>query len=308
MKLHIDTDMGGDIDDLCALAMALNWPGVEILGVTTVADHKGKRGGYVRYALGLAGRDDIEVATGADVSLGCYRDRPELPDEARYWPEPISPALTPLDDALDLLARNIDRGAIIAAIGPYTNLALLERRCPGILRRANLFLMGGYVHPPRPGFPDWSPETGYNVQVDVQSAELVFQTSRPTLITLAETAETALRRAHLPALRGAGPLARLIAHQAEVFDTEENTRARYSHAFPNVPEDSINFQHDGLACAIALGWSDGVEIAEIPLVTEVRDGWLYQTIGESGSPARVVTRANGAEFSEFWLRTVLGER
>jgi hypothetical protein len=26
LKLHLDTDLGGDIDDLCALAMVLNWP------------------------------------------------------------------------------------------------------------------------------------------------------------------------------------------------------------------------------------------------------------------------------------------
>jgi hypothetical protein len=25
-KLNVDTDIGGDIDDLCALAMVLNWP------------------------------------------------------------------------------------------------------------------------------------------------------------------------------------------------------------------------------------------------------------------------------------------
>ena len=25
-KIHLDTDLGGDIDDLCALAMLLKWP------------------------------------------------------------------------------------------------------------------------------------------------------------------------------------------------------------------------------------------------------------------------------------------
>ncbi|MCX6029078.1 MAG: hypothetical protein NT169_07215 [Chloroflexi bacterium] len=31
LKLHLDTDLGGDIDDLCALALVLNWPDKEIL-------------------------------------------------------------------------------------------------------------------------------------------------------------------------------------------------------------------------------------------------------------------------------------
>src|SRR5262249_60728543 len=133
-KLHIDTDLGGDIDDLCALAMVLNWPDAELLAVTTVAEHQGKRAGYVRYVLDLAGREDIPVAAGADVSLDCYRLWQGLPDEGVYWPEPVLPVPAGLDQALTLLERSIEQGAIIAAIGAFTNLALVEKRSPGILR------------------------------------------------------------------------------------------------------------------------------------------------------------------------------
>ncbi|MEP7190538.1 MAG: nucleoside hydrolase, partial [Roseiflexaceae bacterium] len=221
-KLHLDTDVGGDIDDLCALAMVLNWPDVELLAVTTNSDDQGRRAGYTRYALGLAGRADIAVAAGADVELGCYRVRPGFPDESSYWPEPIPPAPNPLDHALDLLERSIEQGAIIAAIGAYTNLALLEQRSPGILGQANLYLMGGSVFPPRAGFPAWGNDQDWNIQVDVQSAYSVFQHASPTLIPLSVTVETALRRASLPALRQAGPLAQLIARQAEAFAKESN--------------------------------------------------------------------------------------
>ena len=152
-KLHLDTDLGGDIDDLCALAMVLNWPEVELLAVTTNSDDQGRRAGYARYVLDLAGREAVAVAAGADASLGCYRVWPGLPDESVYWPEPVSPVSTPLDEALTLLERSIEQGAIIAAIGAFTNLALLEKRSPGILRHANLYLMGGYVFPPQVYFP-----------------------------------------------------------------------------------------------------------------------------------------------------------
>src|SRR5438105_2111974 len=167
LKLHLDTDVGGDIDDLCALALVLKWPGVELLAVTTVSDDEGRRAGCARYALALAGRDDVPVAAGADVALDCYRVRPGLPAEAAYWPEPVTPAPTPLAAALDLLERSIEQGATIVAIGPFTNLALLEKRAPGILHRARLFLMGGYVFPPRTGFPQMGNEDDWNVQVDV---------------------------------------------------------------------------------------------------------------------------------------------
>ena len=87
MKIHLDTDLGGDIDDLCALAMLLRWPGdVHFTGITTVAEAKGRRAGYVRYILGLEGKNEIPVAAGADVSQGFYRYA-ELgyPSEERYW-------------------------------------------------------------------------------------------------------------------------------------------------------------------------------------------------------------------------------
>ena len=48
VKLHLDTDLGGDIDDLCALAMLLKWEGLEITGISTVAEENGRRAGYTR--------------------------------------------------------------------------------------------------------------------------------------------------------------------------------------------------------------------------------------------------------------------
>jgi len=255
LKLHLDTDIGGDIDDLCALAMLLNWPDVELLAVTTVADDGGRRAGYARYALELAGRDDVPVAAGADIALGCYSPTPGFPNEAAYWPESIAPAPGSHQQALDLLEHSIERGAIVVAIGPFTNLALLEQRSPGALERARLVLMGGYVYPPREGLPQWSGEMDWNVQVDARSAHNVFERSAPTLVPLTVTVETSLRRAYLPRLREAGPLARLIARQAEAFAQDEHNEARYGQTCPGLPDDTINWQHDGLACAIALGWN-----------------------------------------------------
>src|SRR2546430_6426942 len=101
MRLRLDPDRGGDTADLCALAMLLTWPGVEITGITTVAEDRGRRAGYTRYALALAGRPDIPVAAGADGSCGRYRSAIGLPREEAYWLKPpIAPAPTPLADAL----------------------------------------------------------------------------------------------------------------------------------------------------------------------------------------------------------------
>ncbi len=165
--------------------------------------------------------------------------------------------------------------------------------------------MGGYVFPPREGFPQWGADMDYNVQVDVKSAEYVLQHSTPTLVPLSVTIETALRRAHLPTLREAGPMGQLLARQAEAFARDEDMEAQFGRTCAGLPDDIINFLHDPLACAIALGWTDGgVEIREMWLKSEIKDGRLYQTVDQTAKPASVVTRVNGTEFSEFWLRTV----
>ncbi len=301
-KIHLDTDLGGDIDDLCALAMLLRWPEeLQFTGITVVGDDHGRRTGYVRYALGLAERKDILVAAGADVSGGYYRYTLGLPPEERYWPEPVAPSPNPAEAAVELLKNSIEQGAVIIGIGPFTNLALLERAYPGILMRARLFLMGGYVYPTRPGFPAWGNEMDFNIQADVQSARLVLDHSRPTLIPLSVTVETALRRAYLPALRRSGPLGQLIANQAEVFAQDEQNEVRFGETCPGLPHDIINFQHDPLACAIAMGWNDGVQIEELPLRVEEKDGWLVERVDPAGRLVRVVTRVDGEKFNEFWL-------
>lgn len=154
IKVHLDTDLGGDIDDLCALGMLLRWVEVEIAAITTVAEANGRRAGYARHVIKLENKDDIPVAAGADVSQGYYR-YPELeyPDEDRYWSERVTPRPNPPEEPLRLLKQSIEENAAIIAIGPFTNLYLLDRQYPGILHQANLFLMGGYIFPIRPVFP-----------------------------------------------------------------------------------------------------------------------------------------------------------
>jgi inosine-uridine nucleoside N-ribohydrolase len=204
-KVHLDTDLGGDIDDLCALAMVLNWPSIELVGVTTVSEDGGRRAGYVRYALEIAGRRDIPVCAGADISEGYYDHwQPGFPDEGAYWPEPIQPAHGAAIDAIALLEHSVEQGATIAAIGPFTNLALLEQRSPGLLGSAHLVLMGGYVFPPRKGFPQWGADMDYNVQVDVKSAEYVLQHTTPTLVPLSVTIETATEEGPSAHFEGGG--------------------------------------------------------------------------------------------------------
>jgi inosine-uridine nucleoside N-ribohydrolase len=223
-----------------------------------------------------------------------------LPDHDAYWPEPVPPAPGPLEAALDLLERSLDTGALVIAIGPFTNLRLLEERRPGRLAEARLVMMGGYVFPVRAGFPAWGNAMDYNVQADVESARLVLERATPTLVPLSVTVETYLRRAQLSRLRAAGPLGALIAHQAESFAREYNNEATYGATCAGLPDDLINWQHDSLAAAVGLGYRDGVEVRSLPLRVSVEDGWLVERLDPRGKRFPLVTRVDGGRFSEWW--------
>src|SRR5262245_43131046 len=141
LKIHLDTDLCGDIDDICALAMLLRWrQEIRITGVTTVGEINGRRAGQVKYVLGLEGRNEIPVAAGADISQGFYPYELGLPPEERYWPEPIAPISTTVSVAVQLLKASSDQGAKIIAIGAYTNLFLLEKEFPDILTHPRISL------------------------------------------------------------------------------------------------------------------------------------------------------------------------
>lgn len=304
IKVHLDTDLGGDLDDLCALAMLLKWPNVEVAGITSVTDNKGKRAGFIKYVLELTERNDIPVKAGADIALGCYRIKCGYQDE-RYWPASTPRVKNSIEEALELLKKSIEENATIIGIGPFTNLYLLDKKYPGILQKAKLFLMGGYIYPPVEGYPQWKQNYDFNIQVDVESAKYVLENSQPTLIPLTVTIETYLRRAYLEKLRQSDELNKLIARQAEVFAMDEKNEEKYGKTCSKLPDDIINFLHDPLAVAVALGWNDSVEFKELPLTFTIKDTWLNETIDPlSDGTYRIVTKIDGEKFSNFWLEKV----
>jgi purine nucleosidase len=298
-RVHLDTDLGSDTDDLCALAMLLGWENTEVVGITTNTDPGGIRAGYIHWVLGLIGRDDIAVRVGAEGSLGGLFVPLAFPD---YWPEPIHPRPGPPGAALDLLCSSAESGATIVAIGPYTNLALLEASRPGLLAGSDVVVMGGHVTSPAPGLPQWGVHDDFNVQQDRTAADIVFERCRPVVVPIAISIEVFLRASHTERLRAAGPLGRLLADQAEAH-ARDNRRSEIGRAYPALPDDLLNFQYDPLACAVALGW-DGALVETIPTMIELHDERLWMMPREDGLPLRVVTEVDAPRFEESWLAAI----
>jgi purine nucleosidase len=302
MRIHLDTDLGSNPDDLCALAMVLGWPEAELTGVTTTSDPGGLRAGFVRHAMGLAARREVPVVAGADGSLGGYVLSPvSIPD---HWPEPIPPRPGRPGEAIDLLAASAEIGATIVALGPYTNLAMVEAARPGLLAAAGVVVMGGHVPPTPEGFPRWGTKEDFNVQQDALAAKVVLGRCRPTVVGLAPSLRVGLRHEHVEPLRRSGPLGRLMADQAEAH-ARDNARLELVEAHPAFGQGLLNFQQGPLACAVALGW-DGVTIAELAIGFELReDGLLHMKPDETAPQLPVVTDVDGPRFERAWLEAVL---
>jgi inosine-uridine nucleoside N-ribohydrolase len=307
VRIHLDTDLAGDPDDVCALAMLLGWPDVEVTGITTTDDPGGRRVGYVHECLGLVGRDDIPVVGGAGASITTGRANGGIPDDARWWPRPVEPVDTPAGAALDLLDRSVAAGATIVAIGPFTNLALYELARPGRLAEVPVVTMGGFVDPPGDGYPAWDASRDWNVTCDPHAAEVVFGAAgRLTLVTLASTVRVHLRDRDLPRLEASGPLGRLMAAQAVAQADDYGNRA-FGAAHPRLPDDLLNFHHDPLAVAVAAGW-DGATIDERRL-RPVGDGGGLRFVDEAGDDATprtvgVLGAFDPGAFAEVWATAV----
>ncbi|GAA4919076.1 inosine-uridine nucleoside N-ribohydrolase [Nonomuraea thailandensis] len=302
MRLHLDTDLGGDPDDLCALAMVLGRPDVTVVGITTCGDPDGRRAGYVEHCLRLAGRQDIPVAAGAGRSSTTGRPMGDLPDHERYWGVPVAPRPAPPEAAIDLLERSIEQGATIAAVGPFTNLALLHAARPGRLDGAPVVAMGGWLGPLGTGLPAWGPEMDWNTQCDPRAAELMAERARLTLVPLPVAARSHLRAAHLPRLAASGPLGELLARQCGAYAADAGmTELGRAHA--GLPDDLVNFHWDPVACAVALGWSGAV--VQERRVRPVLEGERLRFEDDPGGRlTHVLTDLDVRAFDDVWIEAV----
>ena len=293
-RIHLDTDVGGDPDDVCAIALLLALPDVDLAGITTnLEEEDGLRAGCARRVVDIAGAWDVPTIAGAGPTLTDGSTFPTTARDARYWTPPVEPLPSESDDtALEAIEAAIVRGDIVVTIGALTNLARLELARPGVLANATVFSMGGWTRPLADGLPQWGPERDFNFTCDPQATEIALGAIGDlTLVTLPAAATTHLRAKDLPLLRSIGALGVLMAGQAQAY-AEDADRAALAAEHDGLPDDLLNFHWDPVTCAIAAGW-DGA-------VVEVVD----DLPGRLGRPTKVVVDLDGPGFSEYWLRQI----
>ena len=181
-KVIIDTDIGDDIDDAFAVALALRSPELQILGIATTFGDTEMRAKLLDRLLGEVGRADIPVAAGP----------PTLPKtaftqlkyaEGGHFAKPSHPdAITFL---LDQIRHNPGEITLIA-IGPLVNVGAAIEKDPAMFRKLKrVVLMGGSIYRGYgdigPG-PPHGPEPEWNIKNDIPSARKLFAAGVPLFV------------------------------------------------------------------------------------------------------------------------------
>lgn len=168
-KILIDTDIGGDVDDALALALALNSPELEIIGITNVYLANAWRANVTRNMLRVYNREDIPVSTGAEKPLIGWWDESRIPNSSRDFGQIGGKPLPCACDFIIQMAEQEDN-LTIAAIGPLTNVGLAIAKAPHILSKINIVMMGGQINK---AHPEW------NIVCDPEAARIVFESGVP---------------------------------------------------------------------------------------------------------------------------------
>jgi inosine-uridine nucleoside N-ribohydrolase len=177
-KIIIDTDIGDDIDDAFALALAVRSPELEILGVTTGFGDTEARAKIADRFLGEAGCADIPVAAGVPTpSKGPMSQRRY--GEGGHFAKASHPAA--VDFLLDQIRRHPGEITLIA-IGPLMNIGdAIDKDAATFRKLKSVVLMGGSVKrgygdiysSPRP------PDAEWNIVNDISSAQKLFASGVP---------------------------------------------------------------------------------------------------------------------------------
>lgn len=178
-KVIIDTDIGDDIDDAFALALALSSDRVQVIGVTTAWGDTDLRARLVERYLKQTGHGDIPVAAGPKTAPGTVFTQAVW---AEAFPEPTKGWPSAVDFILDAVRKNPGQITLIS-IAPLSNVGALIARDPTTFRKLKrVVMMGGSV---RQGYgdlgylPDRGPSAEYNIKMDIPAAKALFASGVP---------------------------------------------------------------------------------------------------------------------------------
>jgi purine nucleosidase len=208
-KIILDCDPG--IDDALAITFAHGHPGLELVGITTVAGNVG----LAKTTANALAVCEFIGAAGTPVTAGCAGPllRPALDARQVHGDSGLGGATLPPAAASPAAGHAVDYiidtvgtapGEItLVATGPLTNIALAVRREPRLADWVRGFvIMGGSA-----GRGNVTPAAEYNIWADPEAAAVVFRAGwTVTMLGLDVTLRTGANEAVLQRMSELGPL------------------------------------------------------------------------------------------------------
>lgn len=181
-KVIIDTDIGDDVDDAFAVALALRSPELQILGFSTTFGDTEIRARLLDRLLGETGHTSIPVTAGTPTQVNNAFTQRRYAEGGHFARASHSAAA---DFILDQIRRYPGEITLVA-IGPLVNVgALIDKDATTFRKLRRVVLMGGSVER-RYGDLGYSkargPEPEWNIKNDIPSARKLFASGVPVFM------------------------------------------------------------------------------------------------------------------------------
>lgn len=181
-KVIIDTDIGDDVDDAFALALAMKSPELQILGVTTTFGETDVRAQIVDRFFKEIGRTGIPVMAGTATPTKNPMSQRPYAEQGRFTKSSHGDAV---EFILDQIRKHPEEITLIG-IGPLMNVgAAIDRDAPTFRKLKRVVIMGGSI---RRGYGDYGynehvpPMPEWNILNDVPSAQKLFASGVPLFV------------------------------------------------------------------------------------------------------------------------------
>jgi purine nucleosidase len=290
-KIILDSDIGDDIDDAFALALAETSPKLQLLGVTTAWGNTGLRAQLTARFLKETGHGDIPVYAGPQTHTNSPFTQAKWaeagPIPAHGWPDAV-------DFILDTIRKNPGQITLIS-IAPFTNVGAAIERDPATFRKVRrVVIMGGSL---RRGygdlgyFPDHGPQPEYNVMMDIPAAQKLFTSGVPLYVMPLDSTQLKLDEV----LRST-----LFSQDSRVTNALVSLYEEWTDSTQN-PTPTL---FDAMAVAVTI---DPALCPTQPMHVEVDDkGYTRETPGPPN--ANVCLASDSDRFFHFYIPAVLGEQ
>lgn len=287
-NILIDTDIGGDIDDALALALALNSPEVNVIGLSTVYLGIEWRTNLTKNMLKIYGREEIPVAMGSGKPLNGWWDESRIPDSGKTFSiDLVTGRKLPCGcDYIIEQCEKYGKDLTLVAIGPLTNVGLALAKAPHIAENLKIVMMGGQV---TKAHPEW------NIVCDPEAARIVFESgAKIDMVGLDVTTQCTFTQEDIDYIKGIGNVRTNLL--GEMLDN-------FVRQFPFLP-----VLHDPLALSTLI-WDDLVTWEDKRILIETAGnysrGLTLDCDWESGVNARVAVAVKAEEFKKRLLERLV---